>query len=148
MTRGSFTDDITLHFAIEEIMVQNTPVKGIFTYLKDRKGVIPDSIVVHPVYFQDNEKIEDMKLSREDMKILLTKELYRAHCYYRHVRALTVNEGKVYYNGKVYVFDPNKIVSKIMNKEKDTITLSILGRYLEDYNEKMRTRKRVHITRL
>lgn len=146
--RGEFTDKIMLHFSIEELMVEGTPVISILTFIKDKEGVIPNSLLVYPLYLYENKKIEDMELSREDIKYLLTKELCKAHSYYRHIRAFTVNEGKVWYNGKVYVFDPNKIVTKIMDKENDRITKSLISRFLEDYNEKMRTRKKVHITRL
>lgn len=146
--RGFFTDKIKLHIEVGEVIIQDTPVVCAFMFIKDKKGVIENSVLAVPFYDQDEVEEVNKNLTRENIKYLLIYKLHKAYSSYRHMRAFTASEGKVYYNDKVYVFDLNKIIPKMLKEVCNKTTKELLQLFLMEYNQKMQERKRVHITRL
>ncbi len=148
MTRGLFTDDITLNVSLEKLEIRGVNVLAALIFIEDKKGLIPELVHVYPLYDNEEKKKKEIKFTRKDIKYLLTKELYKTSTPSRYIRALTIKEGKVFYDGKVYVFDPNDIVPKVMKKIEDRTQKELMYLHLKEYNQKMQERKRVHITRL
>lgn len=146
--RGYFTDKIKLHIEVGEVIIQDTPVVCAFMFIRDKKGVIHDSVLTVPFYDQDEVEEVDRNLTRENIKYLLIYKLHKAYSSYRHMRAFTASEGKVHYNDSVYVFDLNKIIPKMLKEIHDKTTRELLELFLMEHNHKLKDRNRVHITRL